>query len=139
LYCPKKIHNNKNNLKMANHLSVYVYRRNQYDLTNPNGTAATSGVLFSLPTANLQVQPSSVVANGVQMNSLILIYPSGLNQPAEKLYSDATVAGLIAAINGGGIQTTTTTTAAPTTTTTTAAPTTTTTTAAPTTTTTTAA
>jgi hypothetical protein len=129
LYCPKKIHNNKNNLKMANHLSVYVYRRNQYDLTNPNGTAATSGVLFSLPTANLQVQPSTVVANGVQMNSLILIYPSGLNQPAEKLYSNATVAGLIAAINGSGIATTTTTTVAPTTTTT-AAPTTTTTTAA---------
>jgi hypothetical protein len=122
---------------MANHLSVYVYRRNQYDLTNPNGTAATSGVLFSLPTANLQVQPSTVVANGVQMNSLILIYPSGLNQPAEKLYTNATVAGLIAAINGSGIATTTTTTAAPTTTTT-AAPTTTTT-AAPTTTTTTAA
>jgi hypothetical protein len=117
---------------MANHLSVYVYRRNQYDLTTPSGTPATNGVLFSLPTANLQVQPSTVVANGVQMNSLILIYPSGLNQPAEKLYSDATVAGLIAAINGGGIQTTTTTTttAAPTTTTTTAAPTTTTTTAA---------
>jgi hypothetical protein len=114
---------------MANHLSVYVYRRNQYDLTNPNGTAATSGVLFSLPTADLQVQPSTVVANGVQMNSLILIYPSGLNQPAEKLYSNATVAGLIAAINGSGIATTTTTTAAPTTTTT-AAPTTTTTTAA---------
>ena len=123
---------------MANHVSVYVYRRNQYDLTTPSGTPATNGVLFSLPTANLQVQPSTVVANGVQMNSLILIYPSGLNQPAEKLYSDATVAGLIAAINGGGIQTTTTT-AAPTTTTTTAAPTTTTTTAAPTTTTTTAA
>jgi len=117
---------------MANHLSVYVYRRNQYDLTNPNGTPATSGVLFSLPTADLQVQPSTVVANGVQMNSLILIYPSGLNQPAERLYSNATVAGLIAAINGGGIATTTTTTttAAPTTTTTTAAPTTTTTTAA---------
>jgi hypothetical protein len=125
---------------MANHLSVYVYRRNQYDLTNPNGTAATSGVLFSLPTANLQVQPSTVVANGVQMNSLILIYPSGLNQPAEKLYSNATVAGLIAAINGSGIATTTTTTTTTsTTTTTTAAPTTTTTTAAPTTTTTTAA
>ena len=125
---------------MANHLSVYVYRRNQYDLTNPNGTPATSGVLFSLPTADLQVQPSTVVANGVQMNSLILIYPSGLNQPAERLYSNATVAGLIAAINGSGIATTTTTTttAAPTTTTTTAAPTTTTTTAAPTTTTTTA-
>jgi len=113
---------------MANHLSVYVYRRNQYDLTNPNGTPATSGVLFSLPTTDLQVQPSTVVANGVQMNSLILIYPSGLNQPAEKLYSNATVAGLIAAINGSGIATTTTTTS--TTTTTTAAPTTTTTTAA---------
>lgn len=113
---------------MANHLSVYVYRRNQYDLSNPNGTPATSGVLFSLPTANLQVQPTTVVANGVQMNSLVLIYPSGLNQPAEKLYTDATVAGLIAAINGGGAQTTTTT-AAPTTTTT-AAPTTTTTTEA---------
>ena len=113
---------------MANHLSVYVYRRNQYDLTNPNGTPATSGVLFSLPTVGLQVQPTTVVANGVQMNSLILMYPSGLNQPAEKLYTNATVAGLIAAINGGGIATTTTT-AAPTTTTT-AAPTTTTTTAA---------
>jgi hypothetical protein len=123
---------------MANHLSVYVYRRNQYDLNNPNGTPATTGVLFSLPTVNLQVQPTTVIANGVQMNSLILMYPSGLNQPAEKLYSDASVAGLITAINGGGAQTTTT--AAPTTsTTTTAAPTTTTTTAAPTTTTTTAA
>ena len=131
---------------MANHLSVYVYRRNQYDLNNPNGTPATSGVLFSLPTVGLQVQPTTVVANGVQMNSLILMYPSGLNQPAEKLYSAATVAQLITAINGGGIASTTTTTAAPTTTTTaapttttTAAPTTTTTTAAPTTTTTTAA
>ena len=121
---------------MANHLLVYVYRRNQYDLTNPNGTPATNGVQFSLPTVNLQVQPTTVVANGVQMNSLILMYPSGLNQPAEKLYSNATVASLITAINGGGVQTTTTaaptttTTAAPTTTTT-AAPTTTTTTAAP--------
>lgn len=106
---------------MANHLSVYIYRRNQYDLSNPDGTAATNGVLFSLPTAGLQVQPTTVTANGVQMNSLILLYPSGLNQPAEKLYSDATVAALIAAINGSGAQTTTTTTAAPTTTTTTAA------------------
>ena len=120
---------------MANHLSVYVYRRNQYDLTNPDGTPATSGVLFSLPTVDLQVQPTAVVANGVQMNSLILMYPSGLNQPAEKLYTNATVAGLISAINGGGIATTTTTTAAPTTTTTTAAATTTTTAAATTTTT----
>jgi hypothetical protein len=114
---------------MANHLSVYVYRRNQYDLTNPNGTPATSGVLFSLPTVDLQVQPTTVVANGVQMNSLILVYPSGLNQPAEKLYTNQTVDQLIAAINGSGIATTTTTTAAPTTTTT-AAPTTTTTTTA---------
>ena len=122
---------------MANHLSVYVYRRNQYDLTNPNGTPATSGVLFSLPTVGLQVQPTTVVANGVQMNSLILMYPSGLNQPAEKLYSDASVATLITAINGGGtVPTTTTTTAASTTT---AAPTTSTTTAAPTTSTTTGA
>jgi hypothetical protein len=48
---------------MANHLSVYVYRRNQYDLTNPDGTPATSGVLFSLPTVTLQVQPTTVVAN----------------------------------------------------------------------------
>jgi hypothetical protein len=114
---------------MANHLLVYVYRRNQYDLTNPNGTPAANGVQFSLPTVNLQVQPTTVVANGVQMNSLILMYPSGLNQPAEKLYSNATVAALITAINGGGAQTTTTT-ATPTTTTTTRAATTTTTTAA---------
>ena len=105
---------------MANHLSVFIYRRNQYDLSNPNGTPATNGVLFSLPTTNLQVQPSTVVANGVQMNSLILIYPSGLNQPAEKLYTNASVSTLISAINGGGsITTTTTSTQAPATTTTT--------------------
>jgi hypothetical protein len=119
---------------MANHLSVYVYRRNQYDLLNPDGTPAATGVLFSLPTANLQVQPSNVVANGVQMRSLILIYPSGLNQPAEKLYTDSPVNELIFFINSSGVITTTTT-AAPTTTTT-AAPTTTTTTASGTTTTT---
>ena len=112
---------------MANHLLVYVYRRNQYDLTNPNGTPAANGVQFSLPTVNLQVQPTTVVANGVQMNSLILMYPSGLNQPAEKLYSNATVAALISAINGGGAQVTTTTTTRAATTTTTRATTTTTT------------
>jgi hypothetical protein len=111
---------------MANHLSVYIYRRNQYDLSNPNGTPATTGVLFSLPTSNLQVQPSSITANGVQMRSLILMYPSGLNQPAEKLYTDASVNELIFYINGSGTQTTTTTVAP--TTTTTIAPTTTTTT-----------
>jgi hypothetical protein len=116
---------------MANHLSVFIYRRNQYDLSNPDGTPAANGVRFSLPTANLQVQPSTVVANGVQMNSLILIYPSGLNQPAEKLYTNATVSALVSAINGGGaITTSTTTTQAPTTSTTTGAATTSTTTGA---------
>jgi len=117
---------------MANQVSVYVYRQNQNDLFNQNGTPATTGVLFSFPTNAIQVTASSVVANGVQMNSVIDFYPNGLNQPSTKFYSDATVAGLVAAINGGGAQTTTTTTttAAPTTTTTTAAPTTTTTTAA---------
>jgi hypothetical protein len=125
---------------MANHLSVFIYRRNQYDLSNPNGTPATNGVRFSLPTANLQVQPSTVTANGVQMNSLILIYPSGLNQPAEKLYTNATVSALVSAINGGGaITTSTTTTQAPTTTTTSGAATTSTTTGAATTSTTTGA
>jgi hypothetical protein len=114
---------------MANHLSVYIYRRNQYDLSNPDGTPATLGVLFSLPTADLQVQPSTVVANGVQMQSLILVYPSGLNQPAEKLYTSTNVASLIEAINGSGVVTTTTSTSS-TSTTTTSTSTTTTTTAA---------
>jgi hypothetical protein len=106
---------------MANQVSVYVYRQNQNDLFNQNGTPATAGVLFSFPTNAIQVTASAVVANGVQMNSVIDFYPNGLNQPSTKFYSNATVAGLVAAINGSGIQTTTTTTAAPTTTTTTAA------------------
>lgn len=107
---------------MANQVSVYVYRKNQDDLFNQSGTPATTGVLFSFPTNAIQVTASSVVANGVQMNSVIDLFPNGLNQPSTKFYSDATVAGLVAAINGGGAQTTTTTTtAAPTTTTTTAA------------------
>jgi hypothetical protein len=114
---------------MANHVSVYVYRKNQDDLKNQNGTPATTGILFSFPVTVFSVNPSTVVANGVQMNSVITVAPTGLNQPADKYYTDSTVAGLVAASNGGG-SVTTTTTAAPTTTTTTAAPTTTTTTAA---------
>ena len=114
---------------MASIVSITAYQRNQYALLNPNGTPATSGIAYGFPVNTIAAYPApaNTVANGVQMNSLILMYPSGLNQPAEKLYSDATVAALITAINGGGAQTTTTvaptttTTAAPTTTTTTAA------------------
>ena len=107
----------------ATHVSVFVYRRNADDLQNQNGTPATNGILFSFPVNQIQLSPSTVTANGVQMNTLIAMYPNGLNQPATKYYSSATVAQISAAINAGGAATTTTTTtAAPTTTTTTTAP-----------------
>jgi hypothetical protein len=106
---------------MANHVSVYIYRINQNDLKNQNGTPATLGILFSFPVDCFSVSPSNVVANGVQMSSVITVAPSGLNQPVTKYYSFASVANIVAAANGAGAVTTTTT-AAPTTTT--AAPTT---------------
>jgi hypothetical protein len=107
---------------MANHVSVYIYRKNQDDLKNQSGTPATSGILFSFPTDSFLVHPSNVIACGVQMNAVISVAPSGLNQPADKYYTSASVAEVVAAANGGGvISTTTTTTAAPTTTTTTGA------------------
>ena len=109
---------------MAQIVSITAYQRNQYALLNPNGTPATSGIAYGFPVEGFVAYPapSGFVANGVTMNSIVEVAPTGLNQPAEKLYSNATVAGLIAAINGSGIATTTTTTTvAPTTTTTTAA------------------
>jgi len=86
---------------MANHLSVYVYRRNQYDLLNPNGTPATSGIAYGFPVEGFVAYPapSGVVANGVTMNSIVEVAPTGLNQVSVYFYTNATVAQINSAAN----------------------------------------
>lgn len=75
-----------------------AYRKNQYDLKNPLGTPATQGVPINLPGALclLSPAPSGLTANGVTMNSIIELLPSGLynNGQSTKYYSADTVATL---------------------------------------------
>ena len=86
---------------MANHLSVYVYRRNQYDLNNPNGTPATSGIAYGFPVTTFAAYPApaNTVANGVTMNAIVEVAPTGLNQVPVLFYTTSTVAQINSAAN----------------------------------------
>lgn len=89
---------------MASQFYAPIYRRNQYDTSN------TNGVLYSFPVSGTFFAPTDVVANGVQMNSIITLAPKGLNQPARLFYTPYTVSDLNAYANGTTEPTTTTTT-----------------------------
>lgn len=86
---------------MAQIVSVTAYRRNQYDLVNPNGTPATSGIVYAFPAQSFLAYPVPVAttANGVSMNSIVQVLPTGLNQKAVLYYTTATVAQINAAAN----------------------------------------
>lgn len=75
-----------------------AYRRNQYDLNTARGIPATQGVPQNLPSALclLSPAPSGTTANGVTMNSIIELLPSGLyhNGQSTFYYSADTVATL---------------------------------------------
>lgn len=67
---------------------------------NGNPTAGTQGVVNSFPSAQVmfyQNNPTSLVGT-VTMNSVIVLLPSGLNQPIAKYLTDSTTTQL--ATNG---------------------------------------
>jgi hypothetical protein len=86
---------------MANIVSVTAYQRNQYALKNANGTPATSGIVFGFPVESFLAYPcaSGTTANGVTMNSIVEVVPTGLNQTSVYYYTNATVAAINSASN----------------------------------------
>jgi hypothetical protein len=86
---------------MAQIVSITAYRRNQYDLLNPNGTPATSGIAYGFPVEGFVAYPapSGTVANGVTMNSIVEVAPTGLNQVSVLFYTTSTVAQINSAAN----------------------------------------
>jgi len=75
-----------------------IYRKDQYDLKNAAGGPATQGIPFNLPSAHclLYPAPANTTANGVTMQSIIELLPTGLyqNGQSHKYYSADTVATL---------------------------------------------
>jgi hypothetical protein len=86
---------------MASIVSITAYQRNQYALLNPNGTPASSGIAYGFPVNTFAAYPcpSGTVANGVTMNSIVEVAPTGLNQVPVLFYTDASVATINAAAN----------------------------------------
>ena len=86
---------------MAAIVSITAYRRNQYDLLNANGTPATSGIEYGFPVEGFAAYPcpSGTVANGVTMNSIVEVVPTGLNQVPVLFYTTSTVAQINSAAN----------------------------------------
>lgn len=86
---------------MATIVAITAYRRNQYDLVNPNGTPATSGISYAFPVESFLAYPcpANTVANGVSMNSIVEVLPTGLNQPSVLFYTTSTVAQINTASN----------------------------------------
>ena len=86
---------------MAQIVSITAYQRNQYALLNPNGTPATSGIAYGFPVNTIAAYPApaNTVANGVTMNAIVEVAPTGLNQVAVLFYTTSTVAQINAAAN----------------------------------------
>lgn len=76
------------------------YRKDQYDLKSNIGLPATMGVPLNLPAGLCTLTPvaGTVTANGVTMNTIIKLLPTGLNQQPVSYY----VADSIATIQSNG-------------------------------------
>ena len=86
---------------MATIVSITAYQRNQYALLNSNGTPATSGIAYGFPVNTFAAYPApdNTVANGVTMNSIVEVVPTGLNQVPVLFYTTSTVAQINSACN----------------------------------------
>jgi hypothetical protein len=76
---------------MAQQISVPVYQVNSNILLNPNRSLPQNGITFSFPTDGFYAEPAYISVNGVQMNAVIRLKPSGLNQPIDSYYTTLTV------------------------------------------------
>jgi hypothetical protein len=86
---------------MATIVSITAYQRNQYALLNSNGTPATSGISYGFPVTTFAAYPApaNTVANGVTMNSIVEVAPTGLNQVPVLFYTTSTIAQINSAAN----------------------------------------
>ena len=86
---------------MATIVSITAYQRNQYALLNPNGTPATSGIAYGFPVTTFAAYPApaNTVANGVTMNAIVEVAPTGLNQVPVLFYTTSTVSQINSACN----------------------------------------
>lgn len=86
---------------MATIVSITAYQRNQYALLNADGTPATSGIVYGFPVEGFVAYPcpANTLANGVTMNSIVEVAPTGLNQVPVYFYTTATVAQINTAAN----------------------------------------
>jgi hypothetical protein len=86
---------------MASIVSITAYQRNQYALLNSDGTPATSGIAYGFPVNTIAAYPApaNTVANGVTMNSIVEVAPTGLNQVPVLFYTTSTVAQINTAAN----------------------------------------
>lgn len=65
--------------------------------------SAITGRLYNFPNVGVQLYdlppsgPNSVTSNGILMNAVVEVLPTGLNQPSKKYYTPSTVTALLAA------------------------------------------
>jgi hypothetical protein len=84
---------------MAQQISVQIYQKNDNVLLNPNRSLPQNGITFSFPTDGFFAEPAYILVNGVQMNAVIKVLPSALNQPYDLYYTPSTVAQINALSN----------------------------------------
>lgn len=77
--------------KMAQQINVPIYQKNSNILLNPNRSIPQNGIALSFPTNGFYVEPSNILVNGVQMNAVIKVIPTALNQPSDSYYTTLTV------------------------------------------------
>ena len=76
---------------MAQQINIPVYQKNNNILLNPNRSIPQNGITLSFPTDGFYVEPAYILVNGVQMNSVIKVIPTALNQPSDSYYTTLTV------------------------------------------------
>ncbi len=84
---------------MANQIYVPVYQKNNNILLNPNRSIPDNGIPISFPTNGFYAEPAYISVNGVQMNAVIKLKPSGLNQTIDSYYTTLTVTEINALAN----------------------------------------
>lgn len=75
-------------MALTGRVIFHAYRKNQYDLKNAAGYPATQGVPTNLPGAlcSLKPAPANTTANGVTMQSIIELLPTGLYHNGQSTY-----------------------------------------------------
>jgi hypothetical protein len=76
---------------MVQQINIPVYQKNNNILLNPNRSIPQNGITLSFPTDGFYVEPAYILVNGVQMNSVIKVIPTALNQPSDSYYTTLTV------------------------------------------------